>query len=157
MLDFGYLRYVKQNFFGFDSASFTASYNSQREERVNQGGQGDPFGAITHQYERTTATGFSFFLDKNLPFRNSFLVGGDIYGEKVNSPAYTFNPRTNIVTLRARAACETRYILGGVFIQDAWQAIADRLRIRVRCVITWQIIKVRVRIARLRVVPSVER
>ena len=130
MLDFGYLRYAKQNFFGFDSASFTISYNSQREERVNQGGQGDPFGAITHQYERTTATGFSFFLDKNLPFRNSFLIGGDIYGEKVNSPAYTFNPRTNIVTLsRPRVPDETRYILGGIFIQDAWQAISDRLRV----------------------------
>lgn len=130
MLDFGYLRYVKQNFFGFDSASFTVSYNSQREERVNQGGQGDPFGAITHQYERTTATGFSFFLDKNLPFGNSFLVGGDIYGEKVNAPAYTFNPRTNVVTLsRPRIPDEARYTLGGIFVQDAWQAIPDRLRI----------------------------
>ena len=59
MLDFGYLRFVKSNFFGFDSASFTASYNSQREERVNQGGQGDPLGEITHQYEHTSATGAS--------------------------------------------------------------------------------------------------
>ena len=66
MLDFGYLRYVKQNFGFFDSASFTVSYNTQREERVNQGGQGNPFGDIAHQYERTSATGFSFFVDKAL-------------------------------------------------------------------------------------------
>jgi outer membrane receptor protein involved in Fe transport len=130
MLDFGYVRYVNQNFLGFDSASFTASYNSQREERVNQGGQGDPFAAITHQYERTTATGFSFFLDKNLPFRNSFLIGGDLYGEKVNSPAFTVNPRTNVSFLsRPRIPDETSYLLGGLFVQDAWQAIPDRLRI----------------------------
>jgi len=130
MLDFAYLRYVKQNFFGFDSASFTGSFNSQREERVNQGGQGDPLGAITHQYERTSAYGFSFFLDKSLPRRNSFLIGGDIYGERVNAPAYTFNPRTNVVTLsRPRVPDEARYLLGGVYIQDAWQAIPARLRI----------------------------
>ncbi|HLM60322.1 MAG TPA: TonB-dependent receptor plug domain-containing protein, partial [Pyrinomonadaceae bacterium] len=66
MMDFGYLRYVKQNFGLLDSASFTVSYNSQREERVNQGGQGNPFGDITNQYERTSSTGFSFFLDKQL-------------------------------------------------------------------------------------------
>jgi outer membrane receptor protein involved in Fe transport len=130
MLDFGYLRYVKQNFGFFDTASFTVSYNSQREERVNQGGQGNPLGTITHQYERTTATGFSFFFDKELPFRNSFLVGGDFYHEKVNSPAFTFNPANNTSFLsRPRIPDEARFDTGGVYIQDAWQAIPDRLRI----------------------------
>ena len=130
MLDFGYLRYVKNDFAGFDSASFTASFNSQREERVNQGGQGDPLGVITHQYERTSVLGFSFFLDKMLPKRNSLLIGGDIYNEKVNAPAYTFNPRTNVVTLsRPRVPDEARYLIGGVYVQDAWQVIPDRLRL----------------------------
>lgn len=130
MLDFGYLRYVKQNFGFFDSASFTVSYNSQREERVNQGGQGNPFGTITHQYERTTSTGFSFFLDKELAFRNSFLVGGDFYHERLNFPAYTFNPVNNTsVASRPRIPDNTRFDSGGVYIQDAWQAIPDRLRI----------------------------
>ncbi len=130
MLDFGYLRYVKQNFAGFDSASFTVSYNSQREERVNQGGQGNPFGGVTHQYERTSVTGFSFFLDKALPLNNSFLVGGDFYHEKVNSPAFTFDPVTNTAAVtRPRIPDEARFNSGGLFIQDAWQAIPDRLRI----------------------------
>jgi outer membrane receptor protein involved in Fe transport len=130
MLDFGYLRYVKQSFFGFDSASFTASYNSQREERVNQGGQGNPFGDITHQYERTSVAGFSFFLDKQLPARNSFLFGGDFYREKINSPAYIQNPVTGVVTLsRPRVPDEASFDSGGLFIQDAWEAIPNRLRI----------------------------
>jgi len=130
MLDFGYLRYVKQNFGIFDSASFTASYNSQREERVNQGGQGNPAGDITHQYERTSVTGFSGFLDKQLPFNNSFLLGGDFYHEKINSPAFTFNPATNISFLsRPRIPDEARFDSSGIFVQDAWQAIPDRLRI----------------------------
>ena len=130
MLDFSYLRYVKQDFLGFDSASFTGSFNSQREERVNQGGQGNPFGDITHQYERTNVFGFSFFLDKQLPANNTFLVGGDIYNEKINSPAYINNPVTNAVTLsRPRVPDEARFLSAGLFVQDAWQAVRDRLRI----------------------------
>lgn len=130
MLDFGYLRYAKQNLGFFDSGSFTVSYNSQREERINQGGQGNPFGDITNQYERTTATGFSFFLDKQLPYRNSFLFGGDFYHEKINSPAFTTNPVTGAVRLsRPRVPDEARFDSGGLYIQNAWQAIPDRLRI----------------------------
>ena len=130
MLDFGYLRFVKQNFGFFDSGSFTVSYNSQREERVNQGGQGNPFANITHQYERTTATGFSFFLDKQLPFRNSFLFGGDFYHERINSPAFTVDPANNTSFIsRPRVPDNARFNSGGVYLQNAWEAIPDRLRI----------------------------
>ena len=130
MLDFGYLRYVKQGFGTFDSASFTGSYNSQREERVNQGGQGNPFGDITHQYERTSTYGASFFLDKGLGRNNTFLVGGDYYREKLNSPAFIVNPVTNLARLsRPRIPDEARFNTGGIFIQDQWDAIPDRLRI----------------------------
>lgn len=130
MLDFGYVRYVKQNFIGFDSLSATASYNSQREERVNQGGQGNPFGDITHQYERTSVSGFSFFLDKQLPKRNSLTVGGDFYHEKVNAPAYIFSPTTQLFTVsRPRIPDEARFDHGGAFVQNVWEAIPDRLRI----------------------------
>jgi outer membrane receptor protein involved in Fe transport len=129
MLDFGYLRYLKQNFGFFDSASFTVSYNSQREERVNQGGQGNPLGTVTHQYERTTATGFSFFLDKNYR-RTNFLVGGDYYFEKINSPAFTFNPANNTAFLsRPRIPDQARFINTGIFVQNSWELFADRLRV----------------------------
>lgn len=130
MLDFGYLRYVKQGFGPFDSASFTVSYNSQREERVNQGGQGNPFGDITHQYERTSTWGASFFFDKRLGRNNTFLIGGDHYRERLNSPAYVENPATLIVTIsRPRVPDEASFNTGGIFVQDQWDAIPDRLRI----------------------------
>ena len=48
----------------FDNAQFTFSYNGQREERVNQGGQGNPLAAITNQRERTNVFGFNFYVDK---------------------------------------------------------------------------------------------
>ena len=130
MLDFGYVRFVKQSVAWFDSASFTVSYNSQREERVNQGGQGNPFGDITHQYERTTTGGFSFFLDKQLPKRNTFLFGGDFYSERINAPAFVVNPVTNATTLsRPRVPDEARFKSAGLFVQNAWQAVPDRVRI----------------------------
>jgi hemoglobin/transferrin/lactoferrin receptor protein len=130
MLDFGYLRYLKQNVGPFDSASVTLSYNSQREERVNQGGQGNPFGDITHQYERTSTVGFSGFVQKQIGRNNDLLIGGDYYAEQVNAPAYIFNPVANTFTMsRPRVPDEARFNSGGVFVQDQWDAIPDRLRI----------------------------
>ncbi|MFN6964186.1 MAG: TonB-dependent receptor [Pyrinomonadaceae bacterium] len=130
MLDLGFIRYVRQRFLGFDEFSVTGSFNSQREERVNQGGQGDPLGTITHQYERTTATGFNFFLNKSLASRHSLTFGGDLYSERVNSPAYTYNPRTSVVRpSRPRIPDKSRYLLGGAYLQDVWQAIPERLRV----------------------------
>jgi hemoglobin/transferrin/lactoferrin receptor protein len=130
MLDLGYLRYVRQHAGPFDSASATVSYNSQREERVNQGGQGNPFGDITHQYERTSTLGFSGFVDKRLPARNTLLFGGDVYLESLNSPAYIHDPVTNAVTLsRPRVPDEARFDSAGIYLQDQWDAFPDRLRV----------------------------
>ena len=130
MLDFGYLRYFKQGAGFFDNFSATASYNSQREERVNQGGQGNPLAGITHDKERTTAWGFSFYLDKQLMPRNNFLIGGDIYRDFVDAPSYTFEPATGAVTLtRPRVPSGARQILAGLYVQDAFEAIPGRLRL----------------------------
>jgi outer membrane receptor protein involved in Fe transport len=130
MLDFGYVRYIKQDVGLFDNGSFTGSYNSQREERVNQGGQGNPLAGITHDKERTSTFGFNFFLDKQLVGRNTFLIGGDIYRDHVNAPSYTFEPSTGETTLtRPRVPNGATYILGGVFVQDSWEAVPERLRV----------------------------
>jgi len=130
MLDFGYLRYLKQGFGFFDSLSATVSYNSQREERVNQGGQGNPLAAITHDKERTSVSGFSFFLDKQLTKRNSFLIGGDIYRDRVRAPSYSFDPASGTTTLvRPRVPDGARYTQVGLYAQDAHELIPNRLRV----------------------------
>lgn len=129
MGDFFYTRYLKQNIGWFDNGSFAFSVNSQREERVNQGGQGDPRGAITHEYERTTSLGFNFFLDKRLPHRNTFLFGGDVYRDQVKSPSYQANPVNNVVTItRPRVPNRSRYLSYGAYIQHSWEAVPERLR-----------------------------
>jgi outer membrane receptor protein involved in Fe transport len=136
MLDFGYVRYLRQGFGFFDNLSTTLSYNSQREERVNQGGQGNPLASITHDKERTTTVGFSFFTDKQFGKRNSFVFGGDLYRDRVDAPSYTFqpaslvNPDAGTVTLtRPRVPDGARYILAGVYVQDAHELIEKRLRL----------------------------
>ncbi len=128
MLDFGYVRYFKQGVGFFDNFSAHASYNSQREERVNQGGQGNPVGGITHDKERTSSYGVGFYLDKTFS-RNSFLIGGDYYHDKVNAPSFSTNPVTQAVTIvRPRVPNGSTYNLAGVYVQDVFEAVKDRLR-----------------------------
>jgi len=130
MLDFGYLRYFRQGFGLFDNFSATFSYNSQREERVNQGGQGNPFAGITHDKERTTSVGFSFYFDKQLWRRNNFLLGGDIYRDHVSAPSYTLDPATGAAEItRPRVPNGARYILAGLFVQDSFELIPQHLRL----------------------------
>ena len=130
MLDFFYGRYVKTGAGLFDTATFTLSYNAQREERINQGGRGNPNGNITHQYERTNVFGFSFSLDKRFNEENTFLFGGDIYHERVKAPSFIFRPPTNdTVVARGRVPDGARYILGGLFVQDFYDVVPGRLRL----------------------------
>ncbi|MFZ0748246.1 MAG: TonB-dependent receptor, partial [Pyrinomonadaceae bacterium] len=130
MTDFFYGRLVRQDLGFFDNASFTVSYNSQREERVNQGGQGNPVGAITFQPERTTVLGFNFFVDKQIGDRNTVLFGADIYRDYINAKGITFDPVTRVFTpSRPRIPDGARYLSYGVFAQDVFTAIPDRLRI----------------------------
>lgn len=130
MTDVFYTRLVKQELGFFDSGSFTFSYNGQREERINQGGQGNPVGAITNQRERTNVFGFNFFLDKQLGERNTFLFGADVYRDKIAAPAFTTDPVTGDVDAsRPRIPNGARYLSYGVFVQDVFKAIPDRLSI----------------------------
>ncbi|MDQ3133833.1 MAG: TonB-dependent receptor, partial [Acidobacteriota bacterium] len=135
MLDLLYGRYFKQGVGVFDNFSATISYNSQREERVNQGGQGNPLAAITHDKERTSVVGFNFYLDKQITKRNNFLIGGDVYRDSVDAPSFTFqpstaNPDTGTFTLtRPRVPDGSRYILAGIYAQDAFEAVPNRLRL----------------------------
>jgi outer membrane receptor protein involved in Fe transport len=130
MADVFYARLLKQNLGLFDNASFTFSYNGQREERINQGGNGNPFGAITNQRERANVLGFNFYVDKQLGERNTILLGADVYHDKIAAPAFTTDPVTRVVVnSRPRIPNGARYLAYGFFAQDVFSAIPDRLRI----------------------------
>ncbi len=130
MTDLFYARLVKQNLGFFDNSQFTFSYNGQREERINQGGQGNPVGAITNQRERTNVLGFNFSLDKQIGEENTFTMGADVYRDKITAPAFTTDPVTRVVTLsRPRIPDGARYLAYGFFVQDVFTAIPNRLRV----------------------------
>jgi hemoglobin/transferrin/lactoferrin receptor protein len=130
MTDMFYARLFRQNLWIFDNGSFTFSYNGQREERINQGGNGNPAGAITNQRERTNVLGFNFYLDKQTGGRNTFLFGADVYRDKINAPAFSTDPVTGIsVASRPRIPHGARYLSYGFFVQNNFTAIPDRLRI----------------------------
>ncbi len=130
MNDFFYGRLLQQGAGPFDNASLTFSFNSQREERVNQGGQGNPNGGITHQYERTRVVGLSGFVDKQIASNNTLLVGADFYHERERAPAYVFNPVSLAVTLsRPRVPNGAEYAFGGLYVQDSYEAVPNKLRL----------------------------
>ncbi|MGI8836037.1 MAG: TonB-dependent receptor [Pyrinomonadaceae bacterium] len=126
--DLFYTRLIKQNVGFFDTAAFTFSYTGQREERINQGGNGNPFAAITNQRERTNVLGFNFYVDKQLGDRNTILLGADVYRDKIAAPAFTTDPVTRIVvSSRPRIPNGARYLSYGFFAQDVFTAIPERL------------------------------
>jgi outer membrane receptor protein involved in Fe transport len=130
MTDTFYARLFRQDLWTFDNASFTVSYNGQREERINQGGQGNPVGTIANQRERTNVFGFNFYLDKQIGDDNTLLIGADVYRDKIHAPAFTFDPviRTT-VNSRPRIPNGARYLSYGFFAQDNFTVIPDRLRL----------------------------
>ena len=130
MTDTFYARLFRQRLWIFDNGSFTLSYNGQREERINQGGQGNPAGAITNQRERTNVLGFNFYLDKQFADRNTLLFGADVYRDKIHAPASTFDPATKSFTnSRPRIPNGARYLSYGFYAQNNFTAIPDRLQI----------------------------
>jgi hemoglobin/transferrin/lactoferrin receptor protein len=130
MADFGYIRLQALSLPVFDRAWASLSLNRQREERVNQGGNGNPAASIAHQYERMSVWGLQWAAEKRLR-SHSLQTGGEGYREMSRAPAFTWNPVSGAVVLsRPRIPSGARYLNYGVFVQDAWEPEAlPRLRL----------------------------
>ncbi|MFN0112577.1 MAG: TonB-dependent receptor domain-containing protein [Blastocatellia bacterium] len=130
MLDFFYGRYERFGAGLFDTLSFSYSYNIQREERRNQGGNGNPNGAISFQPERTTVHGAQLQAVKLWGERNSLVIGGDFYYDRIRTDSTSLNPVTGItVAARGRVPDKARYLNGGAYVQDVFNVIPKRLRL----------------------------
>ncbi len=130
MLDLAYFRYEKAGLGWFDQFSTTYSFNIQREERVNQGGNGNPLAPIQHEYERTRAQGLQALAGKHLWRRHSFSAGGEYYFEGIRTPSFAVDPADRLsVVRRGRIPDRARYHSGGLYLQDALDAIPRRLGI----------------------------
>ena len=114
----------------FDHASFSYSLNSQREERVNQGGNGNPTATIGHEPERTTVNGFQGIMTTQLSPRQTLTFGGDLYLEGLTSDAFSVNPTTGAVSpRRPRVPDGARFYQGGAYAQTTFDAVPDRVRL----------------------------
>jgi hemoglobin/transferrin/lactoferrin receptor protein len=129
-LDLFYARVERSLATWFDHAEVTYSFNSQREERVNQGGNGNPAAAIGHEPERTTAHGVQGSVRRQLSPRQTFRLGGEVYFENLSSDSFNVNPVTGAVTpRRPRVPSGATYRNGGVFAQTTYDAVPDRLQL----------------------------
>lgn len=136
MLDFGYLRWQRFGAGWLERASASASYTAQREERVNQGGQGNPLGAVTHQYERLAAWGLQAQGEKHAG-QHALSGGLEGYHERMHAPAFTWNPVSGATTLtRPRVPDGAGYWNYGVFLQDTW-APSALSRLRLSAAVRW--------------------
>jgi hemoglobin/transferrin/lactoferrin receptor protein len=114
----------------FDHATLTYSVNSQREERVNQGGNGNPTATIGHEPERTTSHGIQGLATKQLSSRQTMTIGGDVYFERLTSEAFNVNPVTGAISARRpRVPDNATFAQGGVFAQTAFDLRPDRVRL----------------------------
>ena len=130
MLDLAYIRYDKSGLGWFDQFSATYSFNVQREERVNQGGNGNPSAPIQHEYERAKAQGLQAQARKNLWRRHNLSAGGEFYFEGIRTPSFAVDPVAQVsVVRRGRIPDRARYRSGGVYLQDAVDAIPGHLGI----------------------------
>ncbi len=125
-LDLGYLRFEKQQLGFVDHLSVGYSYNSQREERVNQGGNGNPLAAINHEFERTTVHGVQASAIRQL---GRHVLGGGIdgYFEKVKAPSVAENATTGATTVRrGRVPDGATYDTTGIYVHDQFE-VGSRL------------------------------
>jgi len=130
MLDLFYLKYDRSGLGWFDHFTTSYSFNSQREERVNQGGNGNPNASINHEYERTSVHGFQMQFSKVLGVNQSLAFGADYYDEGVKSTSFREDPISGVGTVRrGRVPDGASFNHGGVYAEYVFDALPDTLRL----------------------------
>jgi hemoglobin/transferrin/lactoferrin receptor protein len=129
-LDLLSIRIERHGLKWFDYASLTYSLNSQREERVNQGGNGNPTATIGHEPERTTANGIQALFSSQISPRQSIAIGGDVYFEGLSSDSFNVNPVNQAVSpRRPRVPDGASYTHGGAYVQTTFELKPERVKL----------------------------
>lgn len=129
-LDLLSVRMERSSAGSFQHVSFTYGLNSQREERVNQGGQGSSTAPIGHEPERTTIHSVTASGVRQMSSRSSLTIGGDMHFEKLVSDAFNVNATTGAVTIRRpRVPSNATFRQGGAYAQASWEAMPDKVRL----------------------------
>ena len=127
--DLAYVKYDRVLQGWFDRMSASVSYNTQREERVNQGGSGNPNAAINHEPERTSAYGAQGLVTR-FTERQSISFGADVYLEEVHAPSFSENPTTGATAdRRGRIPDGATFHTAGLYVQDTIEAVKGRFQV----------------------------
>jgi outer membrane receptor protein involved in Fe transport len=129
MADHSHARWEKAALGPFHRLTLSYSFSAQREERVNQGGNGNPRASINHEPERTLAHGLQAGVQRTLG-RHALSLGGDAFFESVAARSFALDPATGTTRpRRGRVPDRARYRHGGVFVQDVFEAVPARLTV----------------------------
>jgi hypothetical protein len=127
--DLAYVKYERALSGWFDRMSVSTSFNTQREERINQGGNGNPSASINHEPERTSAYGVQGLVTR-LTERQAITFGVDAYHEGVDAPSFSENPTTGATSdRRGRVPDGATYRHAGIYAQDTIEAVPGRFQV----------------------------
>ncbi|HQZ16782.1 MAG TPA: TonB-dependent receptor [Vicinamibacteria bacterium] len=119
-VDIATVRYEHLNPGFADLLSVSYSFNAQFEERVNQGGNGNPAAAINHEPERTTTNAIQIRAQKAFG-SHTLSAGGDFSFEEVTGVSVAENATTGATTVRrGRVPDGAQYRGGGIYVQDSF-------------------------------------
>lgn len=126
-LNFGYARYEKRQLGFLDSLSGTFSVNSMIDGYIRQNLK--PTDAIQRDNVRIDVLGYGAQGLTHIGRSHFLAFGGDTYREEVFSTRYTTNPVSGSVTQsRALYPNGSHYSTSGLFAQDVWEIVPNRLR-----------------------------
>jgi outer membrane receptor protein involved in Fe transport len=129
ILDLFYTRYEKQGLGKLDTLSGTFSLNRQRDDRLTQGGAGDPLASISDESNIVDAFGYQLQATTHIGTRHSVVFGGEIYDEYIDSFREKLDPVTGSSELvRSRFPDESRYTTYGLFYQHGVE-LSRKLRL----------------------------
>ncbi|MFI5169977.1 MAG: TonB-dependent receptor domain-containing protein [Vicinamibacterales bacterium] len=129
MVDHLYARLDKAGLGFLDRVTLSYSFASQREERRNQGGNGNPLASVNHEPERSVAHGLQATASRSFG-RHDLTLGADVFLEGIAAPSFATNPTSGATTVRrGRVPDDPSYDHGGVFLQDVFEAVPGRLRL----------------------------
>ncbi|HZM68897.1 MAG TPA: TonB-dependent receptor [Candidatus Cryosericum sp.] len=127
--DLVYVKYDRILSGWLDRLTVGTSYNTQREERVNQGGNGNPNASINHEPERTSAYGVQGLVTK-FTARQAISFGADAYYENAAAPSFSENPTTGATAVRrGRIPDGATFRQAGVYVQDTIEAVPGRFQV----------------------------
>jgi outer membrane receptor protein involved in Fe transport len=127
--DMTYVKYERVLAGWFDRMTVGTSFNTQREERVNQGGNGNASASINHEPERTSAYGVQGLVTK-FTERQAISFGVDAYYEWVDAESFSENPITGVTApRRGRIPDGATYRHAGVYAQDTIDVVPGKFQV----------------------------